>query len=387
MGDIKEAFKRVKEDIYSLNQEISSLKDEINTLHKSIKELKQTTQTSQNFSNFAPSFSNQQYKSPNDPTNNPDYGLDNGFDNSTHPSTDRQINSTDSTHPSTDRHGFKPLNGQNLRISTGNKGVSTDRQTHRQTHRQQDYANFEQPDYSKEDYGNSQQENKDFNENFYQNKPETQYFNENIIKQPYQQNQSNPEVQQSSFSLNSIPQQTQYSSNQNPPYPHNQQTKIHPETKIPSEDHPTIPPQPFQEQTQPLSKIQDTQNNISPLTPQNQEMNQEQSTMNNALEILNSLDSIKKEIRFKFKKLTDQEMSVFSTLYQLNEEGEIANYKAISRRLTLSESSIRDYIGRLMNKGIPIEKKRINNKTIHLNISDDLKKIATLPTILKLRDL
>ena len=63
------------------------------------------------------------------------------------------------------------------------------------------------------------------------------------------------------------------------------------------------------------------------------------------------------------------------------------DYKIISVKLGLSESSIRDYVGKLMKKGIPIEKIRLNNKNVRLSISEDLKKIAPLSTILQLRDL
>jgi predicted transcriptional regulator len=115
--------------------------------------------------------------------------------------------------------------------------------------------------------------------------------------------------------------------------------------------------------------------------------NQEKPSIDNAVEILESLDNIKKEIRLKFKRLTDQELLIFSTLYQLEEEQGFTNYKSISEKINLSESSIRDYVGRLIKKGIPIEKTKINNKTIHLNISKNLKKIASLNTILKLREL
>ena len=68
------------------------------------------------------------------------------------------------------------------------------------------------------------------------------------------------------------------------------------------------------------------------------------------------------------------------------EEG-YTDYKNLSIKLGLTESSIRDYIGRLIKKGIPVEKTKINNKTIHLSVSSNLKKIASLPTILQLRAL
>ncbi len=111
------------------------------------------------------------------------------------------------------------------------------------------------------------------------------------------------------------------------------------------------------------------------------------NSIEDAANILDSLDGLKKEIRLKFKQLTDQEILVFSTLYQLEEENPQTDYKTLAKKLGLTESSIRDYIGRLLKKGIPIEKKKINNKQIQLNISQSLKKIASLSTILQLRDI
>ena len=109
--------------------------------------------------------------------------------------------------------------------------------------------------------------------------------------------------------------------------------------------------------------------------------------INNASKILDSLDNIKKDLRLKFKRLTEQELLIFSTIYQLDQELGSSDYKVISQKLKLTESSIRDYVGRLIKKGIPIEKNKINNKNITLTISANLKKIASLQTILQLRDL
>lgn len=110
-------------------------------------------------------------------------------------------------------------------------------------------------------------------------------------------------------------------------------------------------------------------------------------SITDAVKILESLDNLKKEIRLKFKRLTEQELLVFSTIYQSSEEEGYTDYKNLSEKLNLTESSIRDYIGRLIKKGIPVEKVKINNKTIHLSISQNLKKIASLSTILQLRSL
>ena len=112
-----------------------------------------------------------------------------------------------------------------------------------------------------------------------------------------------------------------------------------------------------------------------------------QNHIEKASEILDSLDSLKKEVRLKFKRLTEQEWLIFSTLYQLEEEAGNVDYRLLSKRLNLTESSIRDYIGRLIKKGIPVDKKRINNKNIVLSVSSNLKKIASLNTILQLREI
>ena len=112
-----------------------------------------------------------------------------------------------------------------------------------------------------------------------------------------------------------------------------------------------------------------------------------ESEIKEVSEILESLDSIKKGIRLKFKHLTPQEMLVFSTIYQLEERESELTYKILSKHLKLSESSIRDYVQRMINKGIPIKKQKINNKKICLFISPDLKKIVTLSTIIQLREL
>ena len=114
---------------------------------------------------------------------------------------------------------------------------------------------------------------------------------------------------------------------------------------------------------------------------------QAENTIENAAEMLKSLDNIKKEIHKKFKKLTEQEWLVFSTIYQFDEERGYSDYKLLAEKLKLTESSIRDYVSRLIKKGISIDKIKLNNKNIRLNISQNLKKIASLSTIITLRDL
>lgn len=121
---------------------------------------------------------------------------------------------------------------------------------------------------------------------------------------------------------------------------------------------------------------QQTQNNIKT----------HDETPVNPSEILSSLDSFRKGIRLKFKRLTQQEMLVFSTIYTLEEQGEV-DYLKLADTLKLSESSVRDYIHKLVSKGIPIDKEKINNKRVLLHISKDLKKIVSLNSIIKLREI
>jgi predicted transcriptional regulator len=112
------------------------------------------------------------------------------------------------------------------------------------------------------------------------------------------------------------------------------------------------------------------------------------SAFEKAQEVLNSLDTIKKEIRLKFKRLTNKEMLLFSTIYSLEERGITpVTYKLLANNLNLTESSIRDYTNKLLSKGIPLLKTKSNNKQVSLTISSTLQQVASLQTILKLRDL
>jgi predicted transcriptional regulator len=111
------------------------------------------------------------------------------------------------------------------------------------------------------------------------------------------------------------------------------------------------------------------------------------SRIDKVAEVLDSLDSLKKDLRSKFKKLTTQEMIVFSTLYQLSEEGFTVDYPLVASKTNLSESSIRDYVQKLIRKGIPVDKKKENNKKVVLSIPLEFKRMASLQTILSLREI
>ena len=80
-------------------------------------------------------------------------------------------------------------------------------------------------------------------------------------------------------------------------------------------------------------------------------------------------------------------MLVFTTIYQLEEQTLSVDYFNISEKLKLTESSIRDYVQRIIKKGFPLVKTKENNKKVLLSISQDLRKIASLSTIIQLREI
>jgi len=102
--------------------------------------------------------------------------------------------------------------------------------------------------------------------------------------------------------------------------------------------------------------------------------------------VLTSIDRIKKDLQYKFRHLTEQEMLIFSTIYQLEQEGLFVDYKAIADKTNLTQSSIRDYVSKLIKKAIPLQKIKHNNKRIELKIDNSLKEIASLESIITLRE-
>ena len=241
MDYIKEAFQKVKEDITNLNYELSSIKEELNEIQNSLLHIfslvSSTTDTSTHISTEKPS--------------NP---------------TLRQMNKTDNISINTintDIYQFKGKNTPLNNSSSGNDGVSTDRQTDRQT--------------------------------------DTSTGNKGVIS--------------------------------------------------PKSSH----------------------NNID--------------NISKTITILNQLDEIKRDLRIKVKKLTNQEMLVLSTIYQLEDQGHLVDYNLLSNYLSLTQSSIRDYVQRISVKGIPLLKEKVNNKRVILHISDDFRKLASLNTLISLRDI
>ncbi len=129
---------------------------------------------------------------------------------------------------------------------------------------------------------------------------------------------------------------------------------------------------------------------ISTPTQEKSSFKQSEQTINNiqkVSEILSSLDDLKKEVRLKFKRLTEQEMVVFSAVYQLEEQGFVVDYSLLAQKLNLTEISIRDYVHKILKKEIPLIKSKESNKKITLSIPLDLKRLTSLQTIFQLRNI
>src|SRR3989344_1838560 len=106
----------------------------------------------------------------------------------------------------------------------------------------------------------------------------------------------------------------------------------------------------------------------------NKQTNQQTNKPTNKQTIIqqtNTLSRLNEDLDAHFNSLTRQEFLVFLSLYQLEEELGDVKFSDLADYLHLSESSIRGYINRLIQKGSPVLRKRINNKIINLSLSPD----------------
>lgn len=103
-------------------------------------------------------------------------------------------------------------------------------------------------------------------------------------------------------------------------------------------------------------------------------------------ETLDTLNNLKNELKDNFSSLTKQELIVYGTIYQLEEQKFIVDYSILAKRLNLSESSIRDYVLRIIRKRIPLKKIKENNKKIFLSIPIEIKKIISLSSLFSIQN-
>ena len=87
----------------------------------------------------------------------------------------------------------------------------------------------------------------------------------------------------------------------------------------------------------------------------------------------NSLKLATESINKVFLTLTKQELKLFLTIYQLEEEAVNPTYKNISLRMQLSEHCVRSHVSSLLKKNIPIIKSHFNNRINVLSVNKDFK--------------
>lgn len=83
--------------------------------------------------------------------------------------------------------------------------------------------------------------------------------------------------------------------------------------------------------------------------------------------------------------LTSREQEVFLALYTLEEEKGAVSYLDIGRRLALTEALVCSYITNLIEKGVPIIKKYMNN-SVYLNIDKTFKHIQAKENLLGINE-
>lgn len=110
--------------------------------------------------------------------------------------------------------------------------------------------------------------------------------------------------------------------------------------------------------------------------------NPQQSTIEN---LKKDIDKINSSLTFKFKSITDRELSVFLAIYDLELEKSEVSYTEIANKLKLTESTIRTNVNSLIKKGLPIQKERFFNKKVTLTISQDFRNLNLLNKILEIR--
>jgi len=109
------------------------------------------------------------------------------------------------------------------------------------------------------------------------------------------------------------------------------------------------------------------------------------TTKSGIKDLTNLMESLKSDLKKKFESLTKQEFFIFSVLFTVDKTQNQVTYQDLAVRTGLTPSSIRDYIQRIGQKGIPIIKERINNKLTVLKIPPELRNLATLDNLMRIR--
>ncbi len=88
-----------------------------------------------------------------------------------------------------------------------------------------------------------------------------------------------------------------------------------------------------------------------------------------------TFQGLKREIEETFDRLSKQELLTFLTIYQLEDDMNNVSYTDVAEKLKLSEGCIRTYISSLIRKGVPVEKKKFNNKLVLLSVPKEFREL------------
>ncbi|MBI4155083.1 hypothetical protein HY498_03290 [Candidatus Woesearchaeota archaeon] len=104
-------------------------------------------------------------------------------------------------------------------------------------------------------------------------------------------------------------------------------------------------------------------------------------------ESLSSLiNNLKEELSHTLTSLTDREISLLLSIYDLEKEGLDPSYAHLAQRLRLSENTIRVVVMSLLNKNAPVVKERYFNRKVLLSLKTEFKELNLLPKLLSIRN-
>lgn len=89
----------------------------------------------------------------------------------------------------------------------------------------------------------------------------------------------------------------------------------------------------------------------------------------------NKIFDFKQDFDKLFAGLSQQEFLTFLTIYQLEEEIKQVSYIDVAKKLNLTEGCVRTYVSSLLKKGLPLIKKKYNNRQVFLLISPDFRSL------------
>jgi len=82
-----------------------------------------------------------------------------------------------------------------------------------------------------------------------------------------------------------------------------------------------------------------------------------------------------KDIDSTFLRLRKQEFLIFLTIYQLEDDIGYVTYNELSKKVKLSDGCVRMYVSNILKKGLPIVKKKLNNRITILSLSKEFREL------------